>query len=228
MPSSSLHSPSRTRLVSESDVRERCGIDADDADQAAVQAAISDAQAQFVNDAARWKQSLQLEGDTDGSNKDFELPEPWRLIADDDGDETIDSADVHVYTEDDSTTPPTRTTVTVSSVDSRFGVVTLSSAPTSDREVYFDGYVLKRVWDTTLIKSAIKALASWYVVGRAREGNEVLTGSPGRDAETGQQSDPAGIRHLRDYKRTLKTQQGGSSFSIASRDKSAGSGSGIL
>lgn len=228
MPDTSLHSPSRTRLVSESDVRERCGIDSDDASTSDVQAAIDDAQAQFVNDAARWIQGVELEGDADGSNTDFELPKPWRLIADDTGDETIDSSDVHVYTEDDSTTPPTRSTQTVSSVDSRFGVITLSSAPSSGDEVFFDGYVLKRVWDATLIKSAIKALASWYTVGRAREGNEVLTGSPGRDAETGNQSDPAGLRHLRDYKRTLKTQQGGSSFSVASKDKSHGSGSGVL
>lgn len=228
MPDSSLHKPSRTRLVTVSAVRNRCGVGDGDVKDGAVQAAIDDAQTDFVTDAARWVQGLELDGDTDGSNKDFELPTPWRLIADDTGDETIDQADVHVYTENTSDTPPTRSTQTVTSVDSRFGVIKLNSAPSSGVDVYFDGYVLKRVWDLGLIKSAIKAKASWYVVGKQREGEEVLTGSPGREADNNSQTRPAGLRHLKDYHRTLNKLQGGSSISAATRDRSHGARTGVL
>lgn len=227
MPSSSIHDPSRTRLITVAEVRNRVGFDSSDVSDGAVEDAIEDAQAHFINDTGRWVQGLELDGDIDGSNTDFEVPAPWRLIADDTLNETIDASDVHVYSEDTDTDPPTRSTLTVSSVDSRFGVITLNSAPSSGVDVKFDGYVIKRAWDIELVKSAIKALASWYVYGKAREGNEVLTADPGRE-DDGTNTQPAGKRHLDDYSRAIQALSGGSSFAVASKDKRHGSGSSVF
>jgi hypothetical protein len=192
-----------------------------------VEAAIDDAQAHFINQEATWVQDLLLEGSTDNANQDYELPGDWQLIADDTLDETIDAADVHVHTEDPDTDPPTRTTQTVTSVNSRFGVIRLTSPPSSGVRVKLDGYLLKDAWDITQVKSAIKAYASWLLWGTVRDGSEVLTADPTR-AEGDNGSEPAGIRHLRDYKRTVNALGGGSSMSAATRDKSIGNRRGFL
>lgn len=218
-PGTSIHDPTRTRLVAASDVRDAAGWqDTNDISDSQVHAAIDDAMSQFLDDTARWLQGHPLDGDVDGNNTDFTLDGPYRLVADDTMDETIDASDVHVYTEDTSTTPPTRTTQTVSSVDSRFGVITLSSAPSSGVEVKMDGYVLKRAWNLQTVKRAVKALAAWYTYGTVRSGSQVLTGDPSRSEGDGD-TDPPGIRHLRDYKRAIRSLQGGQVFSGASKDR---------
>ncbi len=227
-PSTSIHSPSRTRLITVSEVRNRSGFqDSSDASDAEVQDAIDDAEAQFMNDEARWLQGVELIGDVDGSNTSFELPDPWNLIADDTLDETIDASDVHVYTEDKSTTPPTRNTQTVTSVDSRFGVITLNTAPSSGVTVHFDGYVIKQAWDINLVKSALKSLASWFLWGQVRDGSEVLTADPTR-AEGNDGTGMSGKRHLEDYERAIRALSGGNAFSVASKDRTQGAGTRML
>lgn len=211
-------------------VRNASGFqDSDDASDTQVQEAIDDAMAYFLTDGpARWLQGQALEGAVDGSNKDYELPAPWRLVADDTMDETVGASDVYVYQEDRSEDPPTRSELTVSSVDSRYGVITLQSAPSSDSgsHILYDGYVLKEVWDMQVVRRAVKALASWYLHGTVRDGSQVLLADPERSE--GGDREPSGVRHLRDYKRAVKALSGGSSFSVASRDKSMPGRGGVL
>lgn len=116
------------------------------------------------------------ENDTDGSNTNFYIRN-WKgnYLADMDDDGDVDTSDVIVHL---VSTDGTETTATVSSVDEDDGKITLSSAPTSDQEVYLT-YSYSRVSENggschPLVKLACVYLTAYLCYGKINLGKSPM------------------------------------------------------
>lgn len=115
------------------------------------------------------------ENNINGSNTVFYIRN-WKgnYLADMDDDGSVDSSDVTVHL---VSTNGTETTATVSAVDENEGKITLSSAPTSDQEVYLT-YAYSRVSEDGTSANPLVKMACVYLTAFLCYGKITLGKSP--------------------------------------------------
>jgi hypothetical protein len=150
-------------VATPSDVRDITGLSPEEADDDKIQGYIDKAYRRFLNDVGIYAIDDVLTGDIDGTNTTFSVN--YVPIADRDFDGVAGSLDVEVcqwLTENDLST---KSTLTVSNVNSKYGVITLSSAPSSDAdELTASYYYYPRHIPESLIIDAVSALAGYLYV----------------------------------------------------------------
>lgn len=112
-----------------SEVRLRLGLTEDDAPDSIVNKFIIDAQNTMLKDISAYRMDEELYGNIDGNNKVYYTEN--RFIADTDFDQIIDENDITVNIWTDLTDPGTKSSTTVTSIDSNSGQITLTTAPPS-------------------------------------------------------------------------------------------------
>ena len=119
---------------------------------------ISNSDIKVREDTALLANGVDLTGDIDGTNKEFRTP--TFPIMDSNFDKVVDASDITVWSiiYDDDTGFPTKTELTVNSIDYFTGVLELSSAPSSD----VDYVVAKYYYLTKLYSYDTLTLASNY------------------------------------------------------------------
>src|SRR4030042_1776115 len=121
----------------------------------------------FIRDELVQYIDSEKENKIDGSNKTFYLKEITanREIGDYDNDGDVDTSDFYLYTIDSSTSPATRTALTVTTLTSRtLGKIVVSSAPSTNQSLYVS-YTVAPIDENTphqLIKMAATQLVSAY------------------------------------------------------------------
>jgi len=117
-----------------------------------------------VNDELVEYIDAEKENKIDGSNTAFYLKEikDGYQIGDYDNDGDVDTSDFYAYTIDTSTSPATRATVTVSTIDKALGKIVLSAAPSTTKNLYVSYSVAPFDENTPaqLIKQAATQLVS--------------------------------------------------------------------
>lgn len=150
------------------DVRFRLKIREQDGSDIHMKKHITDAQLKLLKDISGYRIDEELYGTIDGTNVYFYTDK--QFIADRNFDMTVDSNDLTVYLWTDASDPSTKSTATVSAVNSTIGQITLASAPTSGTAMvtcdyrFYNSYIE----DWQEVTTACAYLAGYYWVIRDR------------------------------------------------------------
>jgi len=113
-----------------SDVRLLTDITTDDIGDTDLLSLINLATQMIIEDLTISREDELLDGNIDGSNTTFSTN--YYPIADIDGDKSVGPGDITVYTWTDSEDPATKSTVPISTIYPREGIIVLQSAPSKD------------------------------------------------------------------------------------------------
>jgi len=150
-----------TGYVSTTDCRTYTGLTSTDVSDNDLQSFINLASSMIVQDLSISIVDEQPSGNVNGTNKTFEVSK--YPIADINGDGTVSVGDVIMYQWTDDDDPSTRSTLTVSTIYPRDGMVVLSSAPASTiQKITADySYTLEDSIDWNLVGIACSYLTAY-------------------------------------------------------------------
>jgi len=146
--------------VTVTEARTLLGYTTDDISDSDLQTLIDYATELIIEDLTLAIRDEEASGNIDGSNTTFEVDQ--FPIADTNGDKVVTGSDVTVYQWVDKDDPATKSTVPVSTIHPREGIIVLSSPPASTIEAITVDY--SYTWEEALNWDLIKVATS-YLVG---------------------------------------------------------------
>jgi len=147
--------------ISPNDIRLIVGLTSSEAPDEEIEPYIEDAKRECLSDCCIFVKDEEITASED-NEKQYEVSHSY--IADTNFDGEWDFNDVLVYGWVDKDDPSTRVELSVNSVDGRYGIVELTTAPSSYEKVTIDYWYYRDYADPYLMRKACAILASYKYV----------------------------------------------------------------